>query len=93
MNDSCTSDRHAQMKADATQWGLCTPPVDRWGKPKSDVLVIEGDDEEPGYVVQMRNCPHCGSTLAVEFYGAAATALVQGERVPAVAANALDVQP
>lgn len=62
--EACTTTSHESIKADAALWALCVAP------PKGPVLAIPADEDEPelypAYVVEMRNCPACGSTLCVE---------------------------
>ena len=48
---------HAALKADAVRWAAL---------PLVGTQVVPDDDDEPGYLLAIKNCPHCHSSLAIE---------------------------
>lgn len=53
----CTTALHLALKSDPASWSAL---------PLIGVQQIDAFDDEPAGALELRNCPHCGSTMAME---------------------------
>lgn len=53
----CTTAIHLALKSDPASWSTL---------PLIGVQSWEAFEDEPAGVLELRNCPHCGSTMAME---------------------------
>lgn len=54
---ACTQALHDAFKADPTLWSTLK---------YLGVMLVEADEDGPGYGLELRNCGHCHSTLCLE---------------------------
>ena len=54
---TCTAALHLALKSDAASWSAL---------PLIGVQSWEAFEDEPAGVLELRNCPQCGSTMAME---------------------------
>jgi hypothetical protein len=53
----CTTALHLALKSDPASWSAL---------PLIGVQSWEAFEDEPAGAIELRNCPHCGSTMAME---------------------------
>lgn len=54
---ACTTEQHDSIKSEATTWQALRP---------LGFQLVRGTPTRPAYTLDMRNCPVCGSTLAMK---------------------------